>query len=328
MPIIFLLFLTLASNICLAAPSDFLKKREFATRFAENYILDVKKVRKTILAAKYQKEIIKKISRPAESKPWYEYQKIFLTDDRIKAGVEFLHQHKQVLKKANKRFSVPAEIITAIIGVETYYGTHLGKYRVIDALVTLSFHYPKRSKFFREQLQQYLLMTNEEKINPLSLKGSYAGAMGLGQFTPGSYRKFAIDMNRDKKRDLFNEADAIGSIANYLKKHRWKKGQPIAFPVELKKPVANKYLQDKKPRRNISQLRELGVDIPVYIPDSRKAMLLPLKIASGNEYWLAYQNFYVITRYNHSPLYAMAVFLLAENIRMNYEDLYGDFYGT
>jgi len=261
-------------------------------------------------------KIIDAMNRPAEAKPWYQYRKIFLKPGRVKAGVEFWNENEDVLKRAENKYGVPAEYIVAIIGVETRYGVYKGTFRVLDSLMTLAFDYPKRGKFFRGELEQYLLMTREEGIDPLSLKGSYAGAMGKPQFISSSYRNYAVDFDGDGKRDLLNNtADAIGSVANYFSRHHWVPGQPVVGRAKIK---GNKYkaLLDKgiKPKTNVKNFAQYGVTIGDDIPGTLSGALIELELKSGHEYWVGLQNFYVITRYNHSQLYAMAAYQLSQEI--------------
>jgi membrane-bound lytic murein transglycosylase B len=266
-------------------------------------------------------DIIAKITRPAEkTKPWYAYREIFLDDRRILNGVAFWREHRAWLTQAEQRYGVPAQIIVAILGVETRYGEVTGNDRVLEALATLAFAYPKRSAFFRKELEHYLLLTREEGIDPLSLQGSYAGAMGLAQFMPSSYRAYAVDFDGDGRRDLWhNPADAIGSIAHYLSRHDWQRGEPVAAPAQIEGNRYHRILSDDlRPQLNIAQLRQYDVSPLLAVADEQRAMLLELEGEYGLEYWLGFANFYTITRYNHSPLYAMAVYHLSREIRYYY----------
>jgi membrane-bound lytic murein transglycosylase B len=267
----------------------------------------------------HQPRIIEAITRPAESKPWYQYRPIFVTEKRIRAGVAFWQENRQLLARAEETYGVPAHIIVAIIGVETFYGRHKGSYRVIDALSTLGFDYPPRAGFFRGQLEQFLLMSREEKRDPLTFQGSYAGAMGMPQFIPSSFRHYAVDFDGDGQRDLWdNRADIIGSVANYFARHRWQKGEPIASRADLNHGKAPQSLLDKgiRPSLPIARLKDAGVSPKTSFSDGTKGALLALESGpEEQEYWVTLDNFYVITRYNHSPLYAMAVYQLAEAIR-------------
>ena len=266
-------------------------------------------------------DIIKAISSPAEALPWYKYRPIFLTKSRIKGGVEFWGQHADTLARAEKVYGVPPEIIVAIIGVESRYGKYKGKYPVMEALATLAFNYPKRSKFFRSELEQFLLLTREEKINPLSLKGSYAGAMGEPQFISSSYRRYAVDFDNDGKRDLWNNTtDIIGSVANYFGKHGWKKGETIAVRANTKKAQINGkgfrslVKSGVKPKHKLKFMQQQGIKANKKLPGDQLAALIELTTKNKPEHWLGLHNFYVITRYNHSELYAMAVYQLGSEI--------------
>jgi len=267
--------------------------------------------------AVYQPRIIELMTRPAEAKPWFEYRPIFMTDDRVQLGVEFWEQNDEILKQAQARFGVDPAVVVAVIGVETKYGRILGNHRVIDALMTLSFDYPKRGREFQGYLEQFLVLVRQEKMDALELKGSYAGAMGMGQFMPGSYLEYAVDFDGDGIRNLWNNhSDVIGSVANYLSRHGWSAGGPVADPVrsdvDTQRPIEKPGL---KPVYPLGQMRDWGY-IPVtdFSDDSLLATLISLENPDGMEHWLGFQNFYVITRYNHSPLYAMAVYQLSREI--------------
>ena len=264
-----------------------------------------------------QQPILDAMAKPAEGKPWYKYRDIFMTEARIAGGVQFWQENEATLKAVEQQYGVPAEIVIAIIGVETKYGAFTGKYRVIDALATLGFAYPSRSSFFLKELENFLLLSREEHIDPLQPLGSYAGAMGLSQFMPSSYRAYAKDFNQDKKRDIWhNPSDAIASVANYFVANHWQRGGAIAFQVSAKgngyQPALTKGV---KPDISIAQLRKLGVDTPVQLTDNEQVKLLSYPFEDHEELWLGLHNFYVITRYNHSPLYAMAVYQLSQAIR-------------
>jgi membrane-bound lytic murein transglycosylase B len=268
--------------------------------------------------AQRREDILTLMSRPAEKRlAWHEYRKIFLTQSRIDGGVAFWNQHAGILDKAERELGVDAQVIVAIIGVETRYGGNTGSHRVIDALATLAFDYPPRSTFFRGELEQYLVLAHEENIDLLSTKGSYAGAMGYGQFIPSSYRHYALDFDQDGKRDLWNSPmDIIGSVANYMHKHGWALGAPVIIPARVSGDAYQAVL-DKglKPHTAIRQLQQAGITPFVPQPGDALAALVQLENRDGPGYWLALNNFYVITRYNRSPLYAMAVHQLSESIR-------------
>ena len=263
-----------------------------------------------------KENILKTMTKPAEGMPWYKYRKIFLTEARINAGVTFWRENEVALTAAEQRYGVPAEIIIAIIGVETLYGQNTGNHRVIDALSTLAFAYPPRSKFFLSELENFLLLCREENIPPLNPTGSYAGAMGMPQFMPSSFRTYATDFDNDNFRDIWhNKADVIGSVANYFAKHHWQTSQDIAFPVKAEGEVYKSALNnDLKPALTFAELQSLKIDTLGQPPLNSKIKLLAFELENSRELWAALDNFYVITRYNHSPLYAMAVFQLSKAI--------------
>ncbi|NVK42708.1 MAG: lytic murein transglycosylase B [Oceanospirillaceae bacterium] len=268
--------------------------------------------------AKRQDSILKLMSRPAEKRlNWGEYRNIFIEQKRIDQGVQFWNENADALARAEREFGVPAEIIVAIIGVETRYGRITGNYRVIDALSTLGFDYPKRAEFFRGQLKEYLQLVQEEQLDPLALKGSYAGAMGYGQFIPSSYRAYAVDFDGDHKRDIWNNTtDAIGSVANYFAEHGWKQGEPVITNVVINKPADPSWFNaGLTPEVSLAQWAERGISTRQDLPPAQLATLMEFETADGDFYRFGLHNFYVITRYNHSRLYAMAVYELSQLIR-------------
>jgi membrane-bound lytic murein transglycosylase B len=259
-----------------------------------------------------KQDIIKRISSPSESLPWYKYQKIFLKEPRIKSGVQFWRENDGTLAAVEKETGVPAAIIVAIIGVETQYGQNTGHYRVIDALSTLAFAYPPRSQFFRSELENFLLLCREEHIDPLKPTGSYAGAMGMPQFMPSSYRHYAVDFNKDNHRDIWHDpSDVIASIANYFAKHGWQTNQPVIVPFSdrnHKSVLSFNYLKE-----NLSFIKSNSTNPNISTPllSTQKAKTIAFEQENGEELWATSDNFYVITRYNKSPLYAMAVYQLS-----------------
>lgn len=288
--------------------------REFIAEMAQQYGFEPGRVEALLAAAQRRESILESISRPAEKTlEWHQYRKIFMRQERIDQGVEFLEAHREAFERAEKEYGVPASVIAAIIGVETWYGTYKGKYRVLDALATLAFDYPPRSRFFRSELAQYLLMTREQGFDPRELTGSYAGAMGYGQFISSSYRHYAIDFDDDGVADILNNpVDAIGSVANYFRAHHWKPGQPVAEPVENRLPADSPLLtRELKPSLKIRDYQEAGLEPEAGLAGDASARAILLMGEDGPELWLTYHNFYVITRYNHSHLYAMAVHQLA-----------------
>lgn len=268
--------------------------------------------------AEYKQNIIDAITRPAErTLNWAKYQDIFLTERRTVSGIEFMEKNRVALDAAYEVYGVPPVIVTAIIGVETMYGRIAGNYRVLDALATLSFDYPPRSKFFKRELGEFILLAREEKKILTELKGSYAGAMGLGQFIPSSYRAYAVDFDGDGFRDIWNNpTDAIGSVANYLARHGWQRDQQITFEVDGTDMPADLFNVSLKPSTSIAELRTLGMADDARGFESEQSVT-PMRLMGkqGEEFWIGLKNFYVITRYNHSKLYAMAVFQLSESLR-------------
>jgi len=270
-----------------------------------------------------KQRIIDLISRPAEkAKPWHEYREIFVTAPRIAAGVEFWEENEAALNRAGSKFGIPIEIIVAVIGVETNYGRNKGSFRVMDALSTLAFDYPPRARFFRSELRELLLLAREENKDPLELIGSYAGAMGYGQFIPSSFRAYAIDFDGDGTRDIWSsQTDAIGSVANYFSRHGWDGESPIAVRVTVTDERADQLAnQGLKPKRSIAELRKAGME-HVSLPDQTLGALFRLEGRDGWEYWLGLHDFYVVTRYNHSHMYALAVVQLSEAVRSRWDDV-------
>lgn len=278
---------------------------------------DSAEVKRVLAGAKRQESILKAISRPAEKRlTWGEYRNIFLKSKRINQGVSFWDKYSDVLERAEQTYGVPAEIIVAIIGVETRYGRNMGSYRVVDALSTLGFDYPKRGKFFRGQLKQYFYLVRDEKVEPFSLKGSYAGAMGYGQFIPSSFRSFAVDFDGDGQKDIWNNpVDAIGSVANYFSAHGWKSDEPVRSNVVITKTAQDEWFNNGlKPKLSLSEWTERGISTRKDLAGDHMATLMRMESDGEFHYWFGLHNFYVITRYNHSRLYAMAVYELSRAV--------------
>ena len=267
--------------------------------------------------AQYRAGIVKAISRPAErTKQWHEYRNIFLDQKRIDNGVDFWNTYAPQLEKVQQMYSVPPEIVVAIIGVETRYGKRAGSHRVLDALSTLGFDYPPRQKFFRNELKEFLLLSKEENKDPRSAMGSYAGAMGYGQFMPSSYRAYAVDFDGDGLRDIWdNPVDAIGSVGSYLSQHGWKADQAIVARASSVDDAAFASLAntDLKPKMSVGQWKTKG-KLVSNLTDDTSVALFRMQTKDAVEYWLGLHNFYVITRYNHSSMYALAVVQLAREI--------------
>jgi membrane-bound lytic murein transglycosylase B len=259
-----------------------------------------------------KQSIIDAISKPAEKKlTWAEYRKIFITPERITAGADFWREHESLLQRISAETGVSIEMIVGIIGVETYFGRITGKHRVLDALSTLAFDYPPRSGFFRRELQQYLLLVREEGLEAEDATGSYAGAMGRPQFMPSSFRAYAVDATGDGKRDIWNNwADVAGSIANYFLRHGWKPGEEIVSRATLSgqwKGEIPKPVNTLKAADTVGSLSKKGVVFATQLAGERKAQLLTYAGEDGTEHWVGFDNFFVITRYNRSVMYALAV---------------------
>ncbi|HTQ01624.1 MAG TPA: lytic murein transglycosylase B [Casimicrobiaceae bacterium] len=325
---------SLAALACLASaaafadppPANYAQRadvRAFIDEMASERGFDAKALRRLFAQVEYQPKVIEAISRPVIAPPkWYEFAPRFLAPERVEAGVAFWRAHEAALARADQEFGVPPEIIVAIIGVETYYGRYPGTYRVLDALTTLAFDYPRRAEFFRKELKQFLLFAREEHIPPLEPRGSYAGAMGLPQFMPSSIRAYALDYDLDGKVDLAADADdTIGSVAYYLARHGWQRGQPLMSPALIEEDGKDAVLQrldaGVSERASLAQWESQSVavfDLPRdAAPDS--AGLLMLEEEGGPSYWLVFDNWFVITSYNRSRLYASAVVQLAEALR-------------
>ncbi len=260
--------------------------------------------------------VVKAINAPATAKPWYEFKNLFITPLRTTGGVDFWKENEDQLKRAREIYGVPEEIIVAIIGVESIYGKRTGSFRVIDALYTLGFEMPERATYFRSELEQFLLLTRENGLDPMTVKGSFAGAIGMPQFMPTSYRRFAVDFDSDGKINLWdNVPDIIGSVANYLHFFGWVAGQPIAVPARISGADYRDIVEKGfKPHLTLGQMQPKGVEPTDPMPADLVAGLFGLELEQGQDYWLAFNNFYVITRYNRSKNYAMAVHQLATAI--------------
>lgn len=262
--------------------------------------------------------IVELMDRAAKPTPWEDYRATFVNDEKLSAGVRFGRAHAEALELASERYGVPPEIILAVIGIETHYGRNTGRHKVLEALATLAFEYPRRARTFRLELEHFLLLAREEGVPLATATGSYAGAMGIAQFMPGSYRRYAIDFDGDGRRDLFDDPeDAIGSVANYLTAHGWRRDRPIAVPAKLSSEAAAESFQGSglSTRYSLGELKILGVEADGAFDESARVMPLLLKNRNNVEYWLGFDNFYVITRYNHSAYYAMAVHQLARELR-------------
>ena len=312
------LALVLLTPPAMADYSQHAGSEAFVNKMVDKHGFDRQWVVDLLSQAEKKQSILDAMSRPAESvMTWGRYRNIFIQESRINMGVKFWRDHRETLERAEKVYGVAPWMIVGIIGVETRYGDNMGSYRVVDALATLGFDYPRRSEFFLGQLEQYLLMVREEHFEPFDLKGSYAGAMGYGQFIPSSYRAYAVDFDGDDQADIVNNpVDAIGSVANYFKQHGWKHDQPVVSSVVL----AEKYDESLfnaglKPTKTVAELKKAGISADhKQVRGDMKATAMRLDGEQGDEYWMGLQNFYVITRYNHSAMYAMAAYQLSQLI--------------
>jgi len=294
----------------------------FVERAATEHGFDRAQVSELLAEARYQQSIVDAMTRPAASKPWFEYRPIFLNERRIQEGIQFWRDHRELIARAAHEFGVDPEFIVAIIGVETLYGRITGSYRVLDALTTLGFYYPSelandRSDFFSRELLEFMLLGEEERLPLTTVTGSYAGAMGMGQFIPSSYRAYAVDFDADGQRDLWRSTpDAVASVANYLHRHGWLTGDPVARRAATNGSVDTEVVArgNYKPAHTLLELSERGFLAEPGLEAGRRAAVLELQEEDDSSYWFTFDNFYVITRYNRSPLYAMAVWQLAHEI--------------
>ena len=292
----------------------------FIDEVAERHGFERTELVRTLDAAEIQQPILDAISRPAEKvKPWHEYRAIFLTPERIEAGAAFWREHAGELARIGAETGVDPEIIVAIIGVETYFGRITGRYRVLDALATLAFDYPPRSPFFRRELEQFLLLAREERVDIDTALGSYAGAMGAPQFMPSSYRAYAVDASADGLRDLWTDwSDVFGSVANYLRVHGWQAGEPVFVragtgPAWSGRPAGDKGLDTDA---TVAGLGASGIVFTTELPGEAGARLLRMEGEEGDQLWVGFENFHVITRYNRSAMYALAVWQLGREIAL------------
>jgi len=267
--------------------------------------------------ARIDRTVIEAMDRPYESKPWHAYRALFINAARIQDGVGYWNLHAPTLQRASAEFGVPAAVIVALLGVETHYGTRLGGRRVLDSLVTLAAEYPRRSAFFAKELRVFLNTARADGAEPQAARGSFAGAIGIPQFMPSSYRAYAVDFNADGRRDLVSDvADAIGSVGNYLAEHGWRRGQAIFVDLadgELPAAAAALVTKRAKPTLTAAQLAAAGVEFDA-AAGSKKMALLRVDAAGGARYFVGFHNFYAITRYNPSVNYARAVTELAQQI--------------
>jgi len=315
--------LSSSTTVCADAAARYAERedvRQFIAEMVDRHGFVRKDLRTLFSQARFQPTIIKAITPPTEqrAKSWQAYRALFLTPQRIEAGIEFRERHHEALSRAVELYGVPEEIIVAIIGVETVYGRNTGNYRVIDALTTLAFDYPPRAEFFRTELEHYLLYARDAGIDTLSLKGSYAGAIGIPQFMPGTYRRYAVDLDGDGKQDLSGSfADAIGSVANFLQAHGWESGQPVAFAAQVDgenyRELVNAGIN---PTYRYGDLADFGVNAEGETNADAPCALIELATpGETSQYLVGLTNFYVLTRYNRSSMYAAAVLELAHAVK-------------
>jgi membrane-bound lytic murein transglycosylase B len=309
------------------ADSSFTKRKDvqaFINTMVKNHHFNKNQLTETMSQVQLQPRIIDSMERPYEKKTWDIYKEIFLTTQRLKGGLEFWAANQKVLDKASQRFGVPPEIIVAILGVETIYGKSPGEYRVLDALSTLAFNYPKRSRFFLKELKEYLLLCREHHVPATYYIGSYAGAIGKPQFMPSSYRRFAVDFAHKGHSDLVNNNDdAIASIGNYLHQNGWKPNEGIIQAAQLLgNQLKSAHTNPRRANYNYAELTKLGIK-PVTAAYNHpvRTGVIELITKQGNEYWIAYPNFFVITTYNVNPQYALAVYLLSQQIKQKRTEL-------
>jgi len=269
----------------------------------------------------YDSKVIESIMRPFEKRPWNFYRSFFLSKERIEGGAKYWKTHLKTLNAVEKRYGVPPNIIIAIIGIESKFGTHTGKHNELNALSTLAFYYPPRSKFFKKELEHYLLLTRREKLSPLEIQGSYAGALGIPQFMPSSYRYYGVDYSKNRSIDLLNDHnDAIASVGNYLKRSGWRRNQSIAVPAKILGKVPENMISDKVHlKHTIAQLEKHNVYPLEKEPRTRRATLIAMHSTDSTEYWIVFRNFRAIMKYNPSTTYSLAIYELSNAIKKAYE---------
>jgi len=296
---------------------------EFVNEVASRDGLNRKDVRALLKEAQPQPKIIETMTRPIEKvAPWWEYRDHFLSAERISEGTSFWLDHKNTLEQISAQYQVPSEYLVAILGVETRYGRQTGRYRVLDALATLAFDYPPRHSYFRVELEQFLLLAKENQLDPLTATGSYAGAMGAPQFMPSSYRRYAVDANTDRRRDLWGDWDDIlASVANYLREHGWTAGGPVLAETRLEPdPSFQIEPHNLELDQTVESLGAQGVKVEMSVPPDTPVVLITAEQRDGPAYRVGFHNFYVITRYNASARYGMAVYELAQAVAQRVHD--------
>ena len=317
--IIFLLFFISPSY---AISLDRPDVEAFIKMMVDEHDYDREDLRDILGQADIKQAIVDQISKPAEkTHTWAEYRPIFMTRERVAAGATFWRENRAALEDISTSTGVPVEIVVGIIGVETYFGRITGGHRVLDALATLTFAYPPRAKFFRGELVQFLLLVREEAMPAAEAFGSYAGAMGRPQFMPSSYRAYAVDSTGDGKRDIWsNWTDVAGSISNYFLAHGWKPGEEVTTQATIGSRWSGPFPENVlKPEETVTSLSQKGVMFSTDLSSDSKSQLLTLNGPDGAEHWVGFHNFFVITRYNHSVMYALAVHQLGQEIALKVE---------
>ena len=289
---------------------------EWMLRMEREHQFDAAELRDMFAQFKPNEAIIKAFDTPATSKPWPYFRNLYVTSSRVDGGVAFWNDNAALLERARVKYGVPEEVVASIIGIESLYGKHTGSFQVVDALYTLGFEVPRRSRFFQSQFEHFLLLTRENGLDPLELKGSFAGAMGIPQFIPSSYRDYAVDFDGDGRTDLWNSvADAVGSVANYLSRFGWTDGGQVVVRAKMSTDaVDNLESLGVKPSLTMKQFRARGVEPDGDLADDTDGGFFALEEDQGLQYWISLNNFYVITRYNRSKNYAMAVHQLSQEI--------------
>lgn len=293
--------------------------RDFVQRMVERHGFVEKELLFLFSRVSKADAVIEAMERPAEkTRTWPEYRATFLEERRIAEGAAFWAKHRGTLARAERAYGVPASVIVAIIGVETFYGKRTGRWRVVDALTTLAFDYPPRSAFFRSELENYLLFARDRGVDVFGMRGSYAGAMGMPQFMPGSARQYGVDFDRDGHVDLRRSTDAIGSVGNFLKQHGWRKGGQVLVPARTSGDGWRALAGGLEPKHPVSAWRDAGVEVDPRSPELEAQPAVLVELPGGeapSEYRLGFRNFYVLTRYNRSALYATAVYDLSQALR-------------
>jgi membrane-bound lytic murein transglycosylase B len=311
--------LLLAARTAFAVDTDRVEVKRFIDSMVESHSYDRAKLESVLAQAESKDSILEAIARPAErTLEWHDYRDIFITRKRIQAGTAFWREHREELQRISDETGVSIEILVGIIGVETYYGRITGNYRVLDALSTLAFDYPPRSKFFLGELEHFLLLVREEGMDATDATGSYAGAMGRPQFMPSSYRAYAVDSTDDGKRDIWeNWSDVIGSVANYFVRHGWRRDAQVVSSASLGSQWSGDTPENTlTPEETITSLSHQGVMFSTDLAGDEKSQLLTLEGDNGEEHWVGFHNFFVITRYNRSVMYALAVHQLGQEIAL------------